>query len=341
MSQPAVEIIAEQRFTLHQGHNLLARKLEERGYSSTGWSGSFGQRLAAKFLRRLPAYRGLNPTTAYHVWAGERISRRPGHGLVHFIWGDDEITRVRHPERCIFTLHQPVELWSEVTWANLARSAGVICMSDRERLAINYRLPRVPCVFIPHGIDIDFWQPANHPPLRRVCAVGRYMRNVPMLLRVARTVLGRHPDVTFQWLVHPEYTLPADLAKDVPPERFEMVHAYSDEQLRALYAESWAFCMPYDNVTASNAIVECMASGTPIITTQVGGMASYGAEVLTMVENNDDAAMVEAVTSCLASAPRRDQQAARGRLYAAENFDWPRVVDRHERFYASLAGGAR
>ena len=144
--------------------------------------------------------------------------------------------------------------------------------------------------------------------------------------------------MTFQWLVHPDYTLPPEIARELPPERFELVHAYSDEQLRALYAESWAFCMPYDNVTASNAIVESMASGAPIITTQVGGMASYGAEVLTMVENNDDTAMVEALSSCLASESRRAGQSGRGRLYAVEHFAWNRVLDQHEQFYASLAG---
>jgi glycosyltransferase involved in cell wall biosynthesis len=333
---PDVEIIAEQRFTQHQGHNLLALKLQQRGYRCTGWSGSLVQKATAKVLRRLPAFRGLNPTTAFNVWRGNRISARRRPRWVHFIWGDDELSHLKHPEGCILTLHQPMELWTTATWQQIARSGGIICMSDRERVAINIRCPHIPCVFIPHGIDIDFWQPANPPPLRRLCAVGRSMRNVPMLLRVAREILQRHPDVTFQWLIHPDYTVRPELVRELPPERFELVHAYSDQQLRALYAESWAFCMPYDNVTASNAIVECMASGTPIFTTRTGGMASYGEDVMTLVENNDAAGMVEALSACLASGTLRADQARRGRRYAVEHFAWPQVLDQHERFYASL-----
>lgn len=337
MPQPDVTIIAEQRFTRHQGHNLLAAKLHERGYACTGWTGSAVQKITAKILRRLPAYRGLNPTTAFHVWCGHRLAGRAGHRRLHYIWGDDEILRLRQPEHCFFTLHQPLELWTDATWRQIGRSAGIVCMADRERAAIQARFPGVACTFIPHGIDTDFWRPSDQPPRRRVCAVGRYLRNVPMLLRVARAVLQQHPDVIFQWLVHPEYTLPPEIARDLPPDRFELVHAYSDEQLRALYAESWAFCMPYDSVTASNAIVESMACGAPIITTRVGGMADYGADVLTLVGNNDDAAMIAALSASLASPARRAEQSARSRRHAVAEFAWPVVVDRHARFYAECS----
>ena len=136
-------------------------------------------------------------------------------------------------------------------------------------------------MLIPHGVNTDFWRNLPSPPKLQICAVGRYLRNFQMLLRVARILLDRHPDLNFCWVVNPDHKLTPALASLLPPERFQVLRNLSAEDLHRLYAESWLFCTPYDNVVASNAIVEAMASGTPIFTTRVGGMSSYdGTRVL-------------------------------------------------------------
>ena len=281
----------------------------------------------------------MSPALAYHVYLANKLSRLPRArvGLLHLIWGDEFIGHLKHPERIVLTLHQPFELWSETTWRQIARCAGVICMAERECQEIRRRSPDTSCVFIHHGIDVDFWRPVTQPPRRQVCAVGRYMRNFDMLFRVSQALLARHPDVTIRWLVNPDFQLSPELVRALPPERFELVRNLSAAELHRFYAESWLFFTPYNNVTASNAIVESMASGTPVFTTRVGGMASYaGADAITMVSNDDDDAMLTALTHCLDSAEVRASQATRGRQHAETHFSWPRVVLAHEEYYKSL-----
>jgi glycosyltransferase involved in cell wall biosynthesis len=262
--------------------------------------------------------------------------------LLHFTWGDAIVAATRRPNRCIFTLHQPYEHWSQSVWQNIGKSAGIICMAERECLEIRCRYAQVPCTFIPHGIDLDFWQPLPDPPKRQICAVGQYMRNFEMMLRVAQTLLDLHPDVIFRWVVNPDFKVSGALKAQLPRERFEILQDLSALELHRLYAESWLFCTPYHNVVASNAIVESMASGTPIFTTRVGGMSSYAGDgIITMVENNDDDALVKAVTRCLASPELRSELSSRGRQHAEKYFGWPTVVANHQAYYTKVLAGMR
>ena len=333
-----LRIICSRQHSASQGHDLLAYYLGRSSWKVSGWQGTLGQRLIARMLRWLPRHQRRRPALVYHLALANWYSR---FGFVHLIWGDYLIEFIDRPERCILTLHQPYESWSEGHWERIGRCAGVVCMAERECLKIRQRYPSLPCVFIPHGVDTSFWRNLPLPPKRQICAVGRHLRNFEMLVRVARLLLDRHPDLSFFWVVNPDFKIPPSLVSMLPTERFTVLRNLSAEDLHRLYVESWLFCTPYDNVAASNAIVESMASGTPVFTTRVGGMSSYGdTGVITMVDNNDDAAMVEAVTHCLGSPELRAKLSANGREHALQNFRWSEVVEAHEAFYR-LVGEVR
>ena len=327
-----LRIIGTRQSSISQGHDLLAYHLSKSSWKVSGWQGSLRQRLIARFFRS--RYQRLSPAQIYHIVLTNWFSRT---NLVHLVWGDHLVEFVDRPDRCILTLHQPFEAWTEARWENIGKCAGVICMAERECVEIRRRYPHLLCVYIPHGVDTGFWRDLPGPPKRQICAVGRHLRNFKMLLRVAHALLDRHPDLNFFWVVNPDYKLPPALVSQLPPERFKILRNLTAEELHQLYAESWLFCTPYDNVAASNAIVESMASGTPIFTTRVGGMSSYGdAGIITMVENNDDAALLDAVTSCLASPELRAKLGARGREHAEKYFNWPVVIAAHEAFYGQV-----
>lgn len=333
--RPGLRIIGSRQSSLNQGHDLLSHHLGRSSWKVSGWRGVFWQRAVAALLRRFTRYRSHRPALAYNLFLANWFSRS---GFVHLLWGDHVVELLERPGRCILTLHQPFEFWTEREWRLLGRCAGVVCMAERECSEILRRHPDLACVFIPHGVDTAFWRDQLLSPKLQICAVGRHLRNFEMLLRVARILLERHPQLNFYWVVNPDFKLSPALGDLLPPERFQIVRDLSAEDLRRLYAESWLFCTPYNNVAASNSIVEAMATGTPIFTTRVGGMPSYGPpETITMVANNDDAALVEAVSDCLASPGWRAQLAVRGREYALKHFSWPVVVSAHESFYRRVA----
>jgi glycosyltransferase involved in cell wall biosynthesis len=326
-----------------QGHHLLSAKLAARlRVARRGWGGSFLHRLVLKLCRGPFRLRGVDPDVAWGLLIGNHLTRRGVHGRerVHWIWGDHLPERAQHPEACIFSIHQPLELWTDTQRAALPRCGGVLAMSQRECDHLRALHPGLHVDFIPLGVDTDYWQPApaavrDHP--KQICAIGRYLRNFDMLVRVSAALLASESDLVIRWLVNPDFVMPPELEASLPPERFQVVRHLSSAELRQFYQESWLFFTPYGNVTASNAIVETMACGVPVFTTRVGGMESYVRDAGVLVKDDDDAAMLAAIRECLHSRERRDMLSAAARALAEQHLAWPVVVERHLEFYRALA----
>jgi glycosyltransferase involved in cell wall biosynthesis len=337
-------IVGSKLTSATQGHSLLGAKLRSKGAKLVTWENRLPQRFRAKLLRRFDKRcAGMNPEAAFLLYSLERHTRRDR--TVHMLWGDDHLVPGRWPERSIFTLHQPFELWNDSHWERIGRSHGIITMADREAREINKRHPHVPTTYIPHGIDLEFWKPQTTPITsapKQIAIVGRYMRNLDMLTRVVSEVTRRRKDVLFRWLVNPGFQVPDYIASQLPTNGFEFVRGLSDAQLRDFYQKSWVFFTPYNNVTASNAIVESMACGCPIFTTRVAGMPGYceGSGAV-MVENNDDGAMITQLERALDDQTHRDAMSRAARAHAERQFSWDRVAALHFQFYASLDADSR
>lgn len=325
-----------------QGHHLLAAKLAARlGVVHRGWSGSLSEKVILKMCRSFFGLRGLDPETAWGLLIGNFLTRHGtrGRNRVHWIWGDNLPAHVTHREAALFTIHQPMELWSEATRADLAKCGGVITMAQRECDWLRATFPHLKSAFIPHGVDTEFWRPApemvqDRP--RQICVIGRYLRNFDMLTQVSSALLRSEPDLVIHWLVNPDFAVDPRLAATLPAERFSLVRNLSATELRAMYQRSWLFFTPYENVTASNAIVEAMACGVPIFTTRVGGMESYVENAGVLVPNNANERMISVIRECLASRSRREELSKAAREVALRRFSWPTVVEQHIAFYRSL-----
>jgi glycosyltransferase involved in cell wall biosynthesis len=322
-----------------QGYNLLGKHLCEKGLSLNGWRATPIQRLAVKALRRLPRFGGLSPPSAWDLFAAERTVRKNGRG-VHFLWGDEFLPRFSRPAQAIFTLHNPMELWCKPSTLTLPLTRGIVTMADRESEKLKRCYPKLPVRYIRLAIDLAFWHPitclsAGSPKV--IAVVGRYMRNFDMLIRVAESLLKQRADIRFRWLVNPDFVLPDEVVRRLPSDRFELVRGLSAEALRHFYRESWLFFTPYDNVTASNAIVEALACGVPVFTTNVGGMRGYCPNMGgVLVENNDELAMIAAINDCLDSPEKRARLAAEARKVAVVTLGWDQAVNAHLEFYKEI-----
>jgi glycosyltransferase involved in cell wall biosynthesis len=84
--------------------------------------------------------------------------------------------------------------------------------------------------------------------------------------------------------------------------------------------------------------VEALSCGLPVVTTDVGGIRDYaGGEILPVVPNNDDDAMVALVGQYLAQPAWRNETARRCREFVEQKLAWPLVARRHLEFYRTLA----
>lgn len=98
------------------------------------------------------------------------------------------------------------------------------------------------------------------------------------------------------------------------------------EQLIRFYQESSIFCMSSYNEGMSNAMLEAVACGLPIVTTQVGGAAELINGNGVVVPCGDSFALQEAIETLLEN-PNRLAQCRNRSLQIATDFSWGKITN--------------
>ena len=110
------------------------------------------------------------------------------------------------------------------------------------------------------------------------------------------------------------------------------------EQLPEVYQEADVFVMPSLSESFSMAVLEAMASGLPIVASQVGGMSecvAHGVNGL-LVRPQDPQTLAAAIRSLLHDAPLRHQMGKRSVEKAREQFSWQRVTSEYLSIYEQI-----
>jgi glycosyltransferase involved in cell wall biosynthesis len=109
-----------------------------------------------------------------------------------------------------------------------------------------------------------------------------------------------------------------------------------------MLAASDVFVLPSRYENFSNAVLEAMAHGLPVIGTQVGYLQDLirdsGAGVA--VPLGDVASMSNAIGNMAANEGRRKEYSKRGREFARQ-FAWPRIADKLVSLYEDARGAGR
>jgi glycosyltransferase involved in cell wall biosynthesis len=283
-----------------------------KAYSS--WKGLPGrdQRLAAaevEFLFRM------------------RLSRSKGHVL--FL--EDHLSLLQRPsfgssDNWIGTIHLPRRSWKPAQLKLLASTRGIIVLCERMREEFSDLILPSRIRVVPHGVNTAFFYPDTSNKLsntRRLLFVGAWLRNTQMLSRLVPQILEQFPDVMFD-LVVPMFARNDSALVSLRENRsVHWYHGLTDEELRLLYQSATVMLMPMEDSGANNAIVEALACGLPIITTDTGGIRDYGGgTVFPLVANNDDEACLVLVARYLNQPEFRKTIAAACRAFATTKLDW-------------------
>ena len=194
---------------------------------------------------------------------------------------------------------------------------------------------------IPPGVDLDAWRPAGKPrptpsePLRILFVGGDFERKGGgLLLEMMASELGQ------------SFSLDVVTTAPVEPRKGVRVHRAgpNSPELRALFATADLFVLPAFAECFGIAAVEAMASGLPVIMSDVGGARD-------IVRPGCTGWLIEPTAGGLASALRAIAEApdvlrsmgAAGRRVAEERFDGRRndaavidlLLDLHERHLAA------
>lgn len=269
---------------------------------------------------------------------------RSRHAISHVLWAEDHLRYLGHARligrlnrnKIVATYHQPPEVLDRVVaGARAARDLdAVIVLGSNQVSYFESTLDREQVVLIPHGIDTDYFAPANEDRSNgRVClSVGRWLRDFETLRGVIDCVGTRDPSVSFR-LVVPEDTA----TRFAGLKNVQLLRSLTDEELLREYRNADVLVLPYEDVVASNAMLEGLSCGLPVVTTDVGAMRDYVTpECGYMVPPGDVAKMSEAVLMIVGDDERRNQMGIHSRQ-AALNCDWRLVAAAHMELYRRLA----
>lgn len=229
------------------------------------------------------------------------------------------------------------------------RASGAIVANSSEvarYIAREYQAPAARVHVVANAIDLTRFEgapaaAAARPP--RIVMVGRLVqqKNPHLFLDAAQALHARRPDVTFQLIG--DGPLHAALAARIQDAGLGGYVELAGERhdVPALLRAADLFWLTSDWEGLSNAIIEALAAGLPVIATAVGGAADLitsGAEGF-LVPPGDREALVARSLEVLGDPARAAQMrgAARRR---AEAFGVARMVAETEATYAAALAGA-
>ncbi|MGP0030229.1 MAG: glycosyltransferase family 4 protein [Acidimicrobiales bacterium] len=214
----------------------------------------------------------------------------------------------------------------------LRRCDGLLCISAMTYHDLRRWRPDldVPVEVTPLGVAdcfLDAGGPAPRGlPARYLLHVGNRHahKNTDVLFRAFARLMDRHDDLH---LVLCGNALPSERARLGAlgiADRSVCVRL-ADDQLPALYAHAAAFVFPSRYEGFGLPVVEAMASGCPVVMSDVPALLEVGADVALSCAPDDADALVDLVDRVLGDAALRRRMVAAGRV-RAQDFSWRRTA---------------
>ena len=182
------------------------------------------------------------------------------------------------------------------------------------------------------GVDLEHFAACALPQGARFLMIARPLREkgLPEYFAAAREVAKRVPDATFEWLGPLHDTNPSAMAEgEIAALLAEGVvrHVPECDDVRPALAACSVFVLPSHREGTSKVMLEAMAMGRPIVTTDAPGCADVPAhEAGRTVPVGNAAALADAMIEFGCSAALRSRAGEAARLCAESRFDH-RTVD--------------
>ena len=267
----------------------------------------------------------------------------PGKRLYHFLYGEDSLRlstrwRPRWNNKLVASFHQPPEIIAQ-KWGDkpfLRGLDGVVALCKEQAEYFYNFLPPEKVFLVPHGVKTTYWQPDGDAPKPSdpvFVNVGWWLRDIEMLKATIRRVHERDKGIRFKIV-----TFAHLFEKYEGLPNTELLAGIPDDDLREVYRSARAILIPLEYVTANNAVLEAMACGTPVISTNNGGLPEYVDDASGFKVNPKDVdSCVEAVLR-LAGDRALSETMGRAARKRSLQFDWAVVGEQMSYVYARILG---
>jgi glycosyltransferase involved in cell wall biosynthesis len=232
--------------------------------------------------------------------------------------------------RIFVCFHQP-PAWFRLHWRRFEEFdalGGIFCVAQPQ---VDYfqTVTSTPVHLIRHGVRHDFFCPPEDLAIRmgnRLLFVGQWLRDFETLSNSMPLIWKQRPDVQLDCVV-PRSAREADSIHRLAMDERVTWHAdLTDEGLKKLYQRADLLFLPVLDATANNAVLEAMASGLPVISSEVGGMMEYMPEKAGhLCLHKDACSHAEAVVIWLSRQDARLSAGTVARNLVEDKFDWGKI----------------
>lgn len=252
------------------------------------------------------------------------------------------LDKLKKPEKRLFgTIHLPISQWRTEKLQKLSDFENLILLYDEEVDAFSKYVSPAKIHVIKHGVDIDFFKPSNSTAVikNKVLFVGHFLRNFEMTLKVYQAICKDiSSEIQFHFIIPSSFRNTPVLQKLAQNANVFFHEKLSDEELLEQYQTSYVLVMPMSDSGANTAIVQALSVGLPVITTDTGGIRSYGGgDVFPIIKNNDTTAMAELFSKYFNDEDYRNIISQQQRKFSIENLDWLLTAKQHVNLYQQVA----
>jgi len=171
-----------------------------------------------------------------------------------------------------------------------------------------------------------------------IARMNNPVKNYPVLLDAAAQLAAKYPNVEF--LLVGDGPLRSEFEKTAKSLHIErQVRFLGDRRdIPAVLASMDISVLTSLSESLSNAIIESMAAGLPVVATRVGGNPDLvrDGETGFLIPPGDAASLAEALDRLLAGPELRREFGRKAKAFALEHFSLVRVRDQYEELYTKL-----